>query len=102
MGRAEVHIDEALAGILEKEPEGKYAFCYREGYAGPPLSLAMPTSQQVYLYDAFPPFFDGLLPEGMMLNTLLRERKLDRSDFFGQLVELGEDLPGNVTVRGVK
>ena len=59
----------------------------------------MPTNQSVYLYDRFPPFFEGLLPEGMMLEGLLRQTKIDRSDYLDQLIAVGEDLVGNVTVE---
>jgi serine/threonine-protein kinase HipA len=101
MRRAEVYVGEVLAGILEEEERGKtYAFRYRELYDGPPVSLAMPTSRRVYLYDSFPPFFDGVLPEGVTLEALLMQRKLDRSDLFGQLVAVGENLAGDVSVRG--
>ena len=47
---------------------------------------------------AFRRFFDGLLPEGVMLESLLKKRKLDRHDYFGQLVILGADLVGAITV----
>ncbi|CDR34237.1 HipA N-terminal domain-containing protein [Criblamydia sequanensis] len=59
----------------------------------------MPTTKQVYEYDKFPPFFEGLLPEGMMLEGLLRHAKLDRDDLIGQLITVGKDLVGNVTVE---
>nr|WP_272913373.1 HipA N-terminal domain-containing protein [Criblamydia sequanensis] len=65
----------------------------------PSISLEMPTTKQVYEYDKFPPFFEGLLPEGMMLEGLLRHAKLDRDDLIGQLITVGKDLVGNVTVE---
>jgi serine/threonine-protein kinase HipA len=51
------------------------------------------------VFDTFPPFFEGLLPEGMMLEGLLRRLKIDRNDFFAQLAATGEDLVGAVTFR---
>ena len=51
-----------------------------------------------YQFDGFPPFFDGLLPEGAQLEALLRQQKLDRDDGFGQLLTVGGDLVGAVTV----
>jgi len=59
----------------------------------------MPLSKQVYDYDRFPPFFEGLLPEGVMLEGLLRNAKIDRDDYFSQLVAVGQDMVGNVTVE---
>ncbi len=59
----------------------------------------MPTSQRIYEYDRFPSFFEGVLPEGMMLEALLRQTKIDRHDLMGQLIAVGGDLVGNVTVE---
>jgi serine/threonine-protein kinase HipA len=66
--KANVYVNDILAGVLEELLFKKsYKFCYLEAYRGPPVSLTMPTSQKEYFYEKFPPFFDGLLPEGMML-----------------------------------
>ncbi len=59
----------------------------------------MPLTQKKYEYSQFPPFFDGLLPEGFMLNALLKQAKLDIDDCLGQLIRVGSDLVGNVMVR---
>jgi serine/threonine-protein kinase HipA len=59
----------------------------------------MPTNQREYLFDRFPPFFEGLLPEGMMLESLLKICKIDRKDLMFQLIQVGKDLVGNVTVE---
>ena len=84
--------------MLSEERSG-FVFAYDEDYDGPRVSLTMPRRSGPYAFDAFPPFFDGLLPEGAQLEALLRQAKLDRSDYFGQLVTVGADLVGNVTVH---
>ena len=61
----------------------------------------MALSQKVFEFDSFPPFFDGLLPEGYQLEGLLKIGKVDRNDFFAQLMAVGDDLVGNVTVKEV-
>ena len=100
MREAEVFVEGTLAGILEEVERGKkYVFRYSEAYAGRPVSLAMPTTKREYVYESFPPFFDGVLPEGVMLEALLKQRKIDRNDFFAQLVAVGEDLVGAVIVK---
>ena len=63
-----------------------------------PCLLTMPLSERELRFDGFPPFFEGLLPEGEMLDGLLRQRKIDRGDLFGQLVAVGEDVVGAVTI----
>ena len=84
-----------LAGILtEQDDKHSYVFEYEPNYFGPPVSLTMPISQKIYEFNKFPPFFDGVLPEGLQLEALLRLAKLDRTDYFGQLVTVGKDLVG--------
>lgn len=100
--RARVRVNGVLAGEIQEIERGKkYRYIYLEGYEGPSVSLEMPLSQSIYDYDRFPPFFEGLLPEGMMLEGLLRQTKIDRNDLLGQLIAVGEDLVGNVTVEAI-
>jgi len=102
MRRAEIHVRDRLAGTLEETDDHRYVFSYLEGYNGPPVSLTLPTKQQVYSFKKFPAFFEGLLPEGSQLEALLRTEKLDRQDYLGQLITVGNDLVGAVTVKGIK
>lgn len=103
MQRAEVFVHSQLAGVLEEiMPGSEYRFIYREGYSGPPVSLTMPITDTPYTYNRFPPFFEGLLPEGYNLEALLRVYKIDRSDLFRQLFVVGMDMVGAVTVREIK
>ena len=86
------------AGEL-KETRSGWEFVYDDDYDGFPVSLTLPVRREPYSFDRFPPFFDGLLPEGVQLDTLLRKHKIDRKDHFRQLVIVGEDLVGSVTVK---
>ncbi|MBS4168453.1 HipA N-terminal domain-containing protein [Parachlamydia sp. AcF125] len=99
MKRAKVFVNEILAGeLIELEKGRHYRFIYLEDYKGQPVSLEMPLIKLSYDYDRFPPFFEGLLPEGLMLEGLLRQTKLDRNDLMRQLIAVGGDLVGNITV----
>ncbi|HUX53413.1 MAG TPA: HipA N-terminal domain-containing protein [Williamwhitmania sp.] len=100
MRTAKVFVNNEEAGKLTELEFGKrFRFEYTEGYSGSPVSLTMPLSQKAYEYDSFPPFFDGLLPEGYQLEGLLKFGKIDRDDLFGQLMAVGNDLIGQVTVK---
>ena len=66
---------------------------------GANASLTMPTSQPVWDFPHFPAPFEGLLPEGVQLDALLRIRKLDKSDLFGQLLEVGQDVVGSLRIE---
>jgi len=88
------------AGMLHEIEAGKkYQFTYFEKYIGPSVALTMPTDEKEFIFDRFPPFFDGLLPEGPLLEGLLRQRKIDKFDYFSQLIAVGNDLVGAVTVQ---
>lgn len=103
MKRANIFVNGLLAGELQEIERNKsYRFIYLENYKGPSVSLEMPTSQSIYEFNCFPPFFEGLLPEGMMLEGLLRQTKIDRYDFMSQIITVGGDLVGNVTIEAIK
>jgi serine/threonine-protein kinase HipA len=102
MRKAKVFVNNAEAGILTELEYGKrYRFDYPEDYTGISVSLTMPVRQKVYEFSSFPPFFEGLLPEGYQLEGLLKFGKVDRNDFFSQLICVGDDLVGNVTVKEI-
>ncbi len=102
MKKAKIYVKGIEAGILTELVRGKaYVFEYIEGYRGHEVSLTMPTNQKIYKFDHFPPFFDGLLPEGVQLEGLLKLKKIDRSDYFSQLTAIGEDTVGAVTVKEI-
>ncbi len=103
MKRAKVFVNGTLAGELQEIERGKkYLFIYLDTYEGPSVSLEMPLSKSVYEFDRFPPFFEGLLPEGIMLEGLLRQTKIDRHDLMSQIITVGEDLVGNVTIEAAE
>ncbi|SRR5579883_3137563 len=101
MKKARVLVNGVEAGVLEKI-KGRYKFTYHADYHGAPVSLTMPLEKSTYEFRKFPPFFEGLLPEGMMLAALLRKYKLDRNDYFGQLIQVGKDVVGAVTIEELK
>ncbi len=102
MKQAKIFFKNQPAGILTEVNQGKlYRFEYFAESGTPSISLSMPCSQQVYEFDRFPSFFDGLLPEGLQLEGLLKQVKLDRNDYMGQLIAVGHDLVGAVTVEEI-
>lgn len=96
---ARVYQQNQLAGLLEARDDGSYRFIYEEGFRGEPVSLTMPVAQRVWEFPGFPAPFEGLLPEGVQLDALLRHRKLDRSDLFGQLLAVGRDVVGSLRIE---
>lgn len=99
MRKACVSVNGIKAGILEELQDRTYQFTYRADYHGAPVSLTMPLINRLYSFDLFPPFFEGLLPEGIMLEALLRKYKIDKNDYFSQLILVGQDVVGAVTIE---
>lgn len=99
MRKAAVFVHNVFAGTLaEIEANRLYRFDYDPNYAGDPVSLTMPLASKSYMFDRFPPYFEGVLPEGIMLEGLIQGLKIDRYDYFSQLLATGGDLVGAVTV----
>lgn len=101
MRQARIYMHGIPAGVLSELTPQSYRFVYDEDYTGPPISLTMPVKTHTFLYETFPPFFEGLLPEGSLLEALLKKAKLDRDDLFGQLIQVGDDVVGAVTIEAI-
>lgn len=102
MRKAKIFVRGIEAGTLTESVQGKeYVFEYLNEYDGTEISRTMPTNIRIYKFDNFPPFFDGLLPEGIQLEGLLKIRKIDKNDLLSQLIAVGEDLVGVVTVKEI-
>ncbi len=99
MKLARIYQQNQLAGLLEARDDGTYRFTYDAGFHGEPVSLTMPMSQRVWEFSHFPAPFEGLLPEGVQLDGLLRLRKLNRNDLFGQLLAVGHDVVGSLRIE---
>lgn len=102
MRKAKIFVRGIEAGTLTELIQGKeYVFEYLNEYDGTEISRTMPKNIKIYKFDKFPPFFEGLLPEGIQLEGLLKIRKIDKYDLLSQLIAVGEDLVGVVTVKEI-
>lgn len=102
MRKAKVYVKGIETGILTEIQRGKeYIFEYHSEYTGLPVSRTMPIKEKIFKFSGFPSFFDGLLPEGIQLDGLLKIKKIDKDDYFSQLIAVGDDLVGVVTIKEV-
>lgn len=103
--RAKVMYRDQLAGYLEKYDEG-YRFTYENEYLSGnnprPVSLTLPLSEYAYTNRVLFSFFDGLIPEGWLLNIARQEWHLKGTDRFELLITLCRDTIGAVTVFPVE
>ena len=102
---AYVYVREAFAGVL-KETDSGYSFIYDDSYLESPsstsVSLTLPKSKEEYTSKTLFAFFDGLIPEGWLLNVVTHNWKINPSDRFGVLLVACRDSIGNVSIREVK
>ena len=102
MRKAKVFVKGIEAGILcEISQETEYSFEYLEDYTGLEVSRTMLPLQQKFTFNKFPPFFEGLLPEGIQLAGLLKMNKIDGNDLFSQLMAVGDELVGAITIKEI-
>jgi serine/threonine-protein kinase HipA len=102
MRKAIICVQNNRAGVLTEISPNEYYFEYDDNYRGDWVSLTMPINQKKYSYNSFPPFFDGLLPEGAMLQGLLKNTICNPNDYFSQLIAIGDNLVGAVTIKLVE
>jgi serine/threonine-protein kinase HipA len=99
--RGRVFLNDAFAGIIE-EKDGWYSFVYDAGYlekpGAKPVSLTLPLREEPYREKTMLPFFDGLIPEGWMLNIITENWKINPRDRMGLLLLACKDCIGNVSV----
>ena len=99
---AYVYVKNTFAGTL-KETDSGYSFIYDEEYIGgadsTAVSLTLPMQKEEYTSKTLFSFFDGLIPEGWLLNVVTDNWKIDRKDRFGLLLVSCKDPIGNVSVK---
>ena len=102
---AYIYVRKQFCGILSETDEG-YTFEYDNDYimqeAPSPVSLTLPLSEKKFTSKTLFPFFDGLIPEGWLLDTVSRNWKIDPKDRFGLLLVACKDCIGNVSVMEEK
>lgn len=101
---AQIFVRDRLAGILSETDAG-YVFAYDADYLADPsaqaVSLTLPKQSESYISKTLFAFFDGLIPEGWLLNIVTQNWKLDAKDRFGLLLVACQDCIGAVSVREV-
>lgn len=104
MRKAAIKIKNHLAGWLIQDEQG-YRFEYAAEYLtqpqAPPVSLTLPVREEPYTSKVLFPFFDGLIPEGWLLEIAEKNWKLTPGDRMGLLLACCRDCIGAVSVEEV-
>ena len=106
MRQAIIKYDNNLAGTLTEEDNGEYQFVYDETYAqtfpNQFITFQMPVTTRPYRSKMLFPFFDGLIPEGWLLNIAAESWKININDRMGLLLACCKNAIGAVSVHPIK
>ena len=104
MRKAEIKYHDRTAGWLTEDHEG-YHFAYDPAYLtsgeAKAVSLTLPLQNIPYSSRTLFPFFDGLIPEGWLLDIAERNWKLNPRERMGLLLSCCNDCIGAVSVYPV-
>lgn len=105
MRQAEIYRKGILAGLLT-EDEGEYRFRYDESYLkranAKPISLTLPLQEDAFISPVLFPFFDGLIPEGWLLDVALRNTNISVLDRMSLLLLCCKECIGAISVLPLK
>ncbi|HCS20060.1 MAG TPA: phosphatidylinositol kinase [Bacteroidetes bacterium] len=101
MRQADVFVYNKRAGQLIEDAEG-YHFLYDPEYLKSvepqAVSLTLPLQAEPFVSRILFPFFDGLIPEGWLLDIAVKNWKLNPRDRMGLLLVCCKDTIGAVSI----
>lgn len=100
-----IYYQNLFAGIITEDENG-ISFVYDKDYLSnknaKPVSLTMPLSEKEYTSKNMIPFFDGLIPEGWLLDIAQTNWKINPRDRMELLLTFCKDTIGAVSVERVR
>lgn len=97
-----VYMKNELCGIVSETDDG-YQFCYFTEYlkdeTAQAVSLTLPLTKNLYHSKTLFAFFDGLIPEGWLLDIAEKNWKINYKDRMGLLLACCKDCIGAVSVQ---
>jgi serine/threonine-protein kinase HipA len=103
MRKAIIKYNNIKAGILTEDDNGEYLFEYDEqyikNYPKQFITFNMSVSAMPYKSKRLFPFFDGLIPEGWLLNIAAASWKINKNDRMGLLLVCCKNAIGAVSVH---
>lgn len=105
MRQAEIYYKELLAGILTETDGGDYTFLYDPNYVAKYpkqfITFTMPVTDKLYVDKRLFSFFEGLIPEGWLLEIATKNWKLNPNDRMGLLLACCQNCIGAVSVKPI-
>ena len=104
MKQGNVYYKNILAGTIREDEDG-FTFQYDSEYLRrddvQPVSLTLPLREEPYMSQVIFPFFDGLIPEGWLLDIATKSWKINERDRMGLLLACCSDCIGAVSVEQI-
>ena len=105
MRQGKIYYKDHLAGIITETNDGDYVFQYDELYVKDHpkdfITFTMPVTNKSYTDKRLFPFFEGLIPEGWLLNIASENWKINRNDRMGLLLACCQNCIGAVGVEPI-
>ena len=105
MRSAKIYYQNTLAGILTETDDGEYVFEYDEAYVlsfpAQLITFTMPVTTRKYVSNRLFPFFEGLIPEGWLLDIASKSWKINANDRMGLLLACCHNCIGAVSVQPI-
>ncbi len=105
MRRGKVYYKDHLAGFITETDEGEYEFQYEDKYVknhpNDFVTFTMPVSDKLYIEKRLFPFFEGLIPEGWLLDIASKNWKINQNDRMGLLLACCQNCIGAVSVQPI-
>lgn len=105
MRKAAIYYKEFLAGTLTETDDGEYIFKYDNKYVNEHpkefITFTMPVRTKTYTDKRLFPFFEGLIPEGWLLDIASKNWKINQNDRMGLLLACCQNCIGAVSVQPI-
>tara|TARA_R110002012_G_scaffold253877_1_gene432921 strand:- start:21906 stop:22241 length:336 start_codon:yes stop_codon:yes gene_type:complete len=105
MRKALIYYKDILAGHLTEKDDGDYIFQYTPEYVSAYkdqfLTFTMPVTEKPYINNHLFAFFEGLIPEGWLLDIASKNWKLQPNDRMGLLLACCQNCIGAVSVQSI-
>ncbi len=105
MRKAAVYYKDFFAGTLKETDGGEYIFQYDEKYImehpNQFLTFTMPVRTEPYTDNRLFPFFEGLIPEGWLLDIASKNWKINQNDRMGLLLACCQNCIGAVSIHPI-
>lgn len=103
MRKGKVFYKNILAGIITETDDGEYEFQYNiqyvKNYPNNFVTFTMPVTDKPYVEKRLFPFFEGLIPEGWLLDIASKNWKINKNDRMGLLLACCQNCIGAVSVE---